>query len=89
MHIYIYICNAYLLSNTNYTIINDKQRWLSWEILLTMTDKGEAYMPMVNPAHKIPTKVSFTFSRIARSVNAITDPRNPTFSIATNFAVLI
>lgn len=54
-----------------------------------MTDKGEAYMPMVNPAHNSPTKVSFTSSRMATSVNAITDPTNPTSSIATNFAVLI
>lgn len=54
-----------------------------------MTDKGDAYMPMVNPAHKIPTKVSFTFSLMASSVNTMTDPRNPTLSMATNFAVLI
>lgn len=54
-----------------------------------MTDKGEAYMTKVNPAHKIPTKFSFTSSRIATSANAITDPRNPTFRIATNFAVFI
>lgn len=55
---------------------------------LTIIDRGDAYMPMVNPAHKIPTTVSRTLPGIARRVTAITNPRNPTFNKAANFAVL-
>ena len=54
-----------------------------------MTDRGEAYMAMVKAAHKNPTKLSFTLSRIASRVNAITDPRKPTLSIAINFPAFI
>ena len=47
-------------------------------------------MPMVNPAHKIPTNVSCKLSSwIARRVIAITNPRRPTFNMATVFDVLI
>ena len=54
-----------------------------------MTDRGEAYMAMVKAEHKIPTKLSFTLSRMASRVNAITDPRKPTLSIAINFPAFI
>jgi hypothetical protein len=57
---------------------------------LTIDERGDAYMPMVNPAHKIPTNVSCKLSSwIARRVIAITNPRRPTFNMATVFAVLI
>lgn len=55
---------------------------------ITIIDRGDAYMPMVNPAHKIPTTVSRTLPGVARKVTAITNPRNPTFNKATNFNVL-
>ena len=56
---------------------------------LTIIDRGDAYMPMVNPTYKIPKTVSWTLPGIARRVTAITYPRNPTiFNKATSFAVL-
>lgn len=53
----------------------------------TMTERGEAYIPMVKPVHTSPTKFNFTSSRTARSVNAITEPKKPTFNIATILAI--
>lgn len=54
-----------------------------------MAVRGDAYMPTVKPAHKIPTKVSLRLPWSARRVTAITNPRKPTFNPATNFAVRI
>lgn len=50
-----------------------------------MTERGDAYMPTVNPAHRNPTNVSRKLPWKTSKVNAITNPRNPTFNTATNF----
>lgn len=54
-----------------------------------MTERGEAYIPMVKAVQTSPTKFNLTSSRIARSVNAIIAPRKHTFNITTNFAIPI
>ena len=57
---------------------------------LTMDDRGAAYMAMLVPALKIPTKVSFLLSPwITRSVIAIINKGKATFKTATIYAVLI
>lgn len=53
-----------------------------------MADMGDAYMPIVNPAVKIPTKVSFIFPWKARRVAAIIAPTKRMFNIAINFTIL-
>lgn len=42
-------------------------------------------MPIVNPAHKSPTKVILILPFKANSVTITTAPRNATFTTATNF----
>jgi hypothetical protein len=54
---------------------------------ITMAERGDAYMPTVKAAHKIPTKVSRTLSWSATRLTAITNPRKPTFNMPTSFVV--
>jgi hypothetical protein len=54
-----------------------------------MAERGDAYIPMVKAAHKIPMKVSRKLPWSARRLTAITNPRKPTLNMATNFAVFI
>lgn len=51
----------------------------------TIAERGAAYIAIVNPAHKMPTKVILTPPFKPTRVATTTAPRNATFTAATNF----
>lgn len=59
----------------------------NWHVL-TMDNRGEAYMIIVKPEQNIPRTLSWIVPWRAKRVTEMTVPRKPTSKIATQSAVL-